>query len=399
MRGAGAGSTTAITTFAFFLPAAVLSAVNPAVIKLQLASLDETGTVVGRLSGISTAGALTGTFITGFVLVAAAPTRLVIRATAVCLIALGLVTLWRLKGAHRLTGGVAVFALVGSALSFAATHPCEHESAYYCAYVVADDQRPGGRALWLDTLRHSYVDLDDPTYLEFGYTRMFGDVIAAFRPDGEPVDALHVGGGGFTMPQYLRATRPGGHHLVLEVDPLLIALSEDELGLELRDDIEVVTGDARLSIRGAEPGRYDLVIGDAFGGVSVPWHLATIEFVRDLAATMTADGVYVANVIDYGPRDFLRAYVATIGAGFDHVAVLGLEERFGPRDQPAGGNVVVIASPSPLPLDAIAAANRARGGTETLLHGTELDRFVDGAPVLTDDDAPVDQLLTPLPTT
>ncbi len=57
----------------FFPPAAVLSAVVPTVVKLQLGDLGETGAVVGRLSALSTLGALFGTFATGFVLVAALP--------------------------------------------------------------------------------------------------------------------------------------------------------------------------------------------------------------------------------------------------------------------------------------------------------------------------------------
>jgi spermidine synthase/MFS family permease len=397
LRGASASVTVTITAMAFFLPAAVLSAVTPAIIKLQLASLEETGTVVGRLSGISTAGAIIGTFLTGFVLVALAPTRVVVRGTALFLILLGIVVVVRLKGATRVTAGTAVFVLVAAGASFLFSHPCQYESRYYCAFVQADEERAAGRALWLDTLRHSYVDLEDPTHLEFLYTQLFGDVADAFRPEGEPVTAMHVGGGGFTMPRYLRATRPGSQHLVLELDPLLVEVSQDELGLDLGDDIEVVTGDARLSVRRAEEDRYDLVIGDAFGGVSVPWHLATVEFLRDLERAMTEDGVYVANVIDHGPRDFLRAELATAREVFDHVAVLGPESRFGPRDRPGGGNVVVVASDAPLDLDAILEENRSRGGDAVALSGDALDEFIGEAPVLTDDDAPVDQLLTPLP--
>jgi hypothetical protein len=398
LRGASASTTTVITALAFFLPAAVLSAVTPAVIKLQLASLDETGTVVGRLSGISTAGAIIGTFLTGFVLVAAAPTRVIVRGTALFLILLGVVVLIRLKGATRLTAGTAAFVVLAAGGSFLLGHPCEFESRYYCAFIDEDPDNPGGRALWLDTLRHSYVDLDDPSHLEFAYTQLFGDVADTFRPEGEPVDALHVGGGGFTMPRYLRETRPGSEHLVLELDPLLIEISQDELGLDLGDDIDVDTGDARLSIRGADRDRFDLVVVDAFGGVSVPWHLATIEFMTDVRATMNDEGVAVMNVIDYGPRDFLRAELRTVGEVFDHVAVLGPAARFGPRDRSDGGNVVVVASDAPLDLDAALEANRARGGDAVALAGDELAAFVGDAPVLTDDRAPVDQLLTPLPT-
>lgn len=398
LRGANAATTVTITALAFFLPAAVLSAVTPAVIKLQLASLAETGTVVGRLSGISTAGAIIGTFLTGFVLVGAAPTRSIVRGTAVFLILLGVLVLVRLKGATRVGAGTVAFVLLAAGGSFVMSHPCQFESRYYCAFVQNDPERESGRALWLDTLRHSYVDLEDPTHLEFGYTQLFGDVVDAFRPEGEPVDALHVGGGGFTMPRYLRETRPGSEHLVLELDPLLIEVSEDHLGLDLEDDIDVLTGDARLSVRTAAEDRYEVVIMDAFGGVSVPWHLATAEFLTDLDRTMSDDGVYVANVIDHGPRDFLRAQLATVREVFDHVAVLGPEDRFGPRDQPGGGNVVVVASNAPLDLPAFLEENRGRGGDAVALSGDDLDAFIGDAAVLVDDEAPVDQLLTPLPT-
>ena len=53
--------------------AAVLSAVSPAVAHLQLHDLRVSGTIVGRLSAWATAGALVGTFGTGFVLVPVMP--------------------------------------------------------------------------------------------------------------------------------------------------------------------------------------------------------------------------------------------------------------------------------------------------------------------------------------
>jgi hypothetical protein len=397
LRGAGPVTTTILTVFAFFLPAAVLSAVTPAVIKIQLASLAETGRVVGRLSALSTAGAIVGTFATGFLLVAALPTRPVVRATAVFLIALGVISALYLQRGRRLPVGTLLAALGASLLSFAATNPCQYESAYYCAYIEQDDERPGGRALILDTLRHSYVDLDDPAYLEFTYTRWFGDVLDALAPAGEPLDVLHVGGAGFTMPRYLRSEHPGSSSTVMEVDPLLVELAQDQLGLELGDDIEVLLGDARLSVGAVADASMDVAIGDAFGGIAVPWHLATLEFTEELHRTLRPDGAYVMNVIDYGDRAFLRAEIATVAAVFDHVAVVGRGGAFGPTTPSIGGNYVVVASDAPLPLEAI-ESNVRRGGTDhEVLGPDELAAFVGDARVLTDDFAPVDQLLQPRP--
>ncbi len=397
LRGAGPTTTTIITFFAFFAPAAVLTAVTPAIIKVQLEDLDETGRVVGRLSAIGTAGAIVGTFLTGFVLVAAAPTRPVIRALAIALILLGVGVVAWLQRLRAVSVTTVILVVAGAAFSFAASHPCQHESAYYCAYIEADEERENGYALWLDTLRHSYVDLDDPSHLEFDYTAWFGDAITAMAPEGEPIDALHIGGAAMTMPRYLRHEHPGSTSTVLELDQLLVDLAEDELGYEPGSDIEVVVGDARLSAGEVEAGAYDLVIGDAFGGVAVPWHLATQEFTELLHDALTEDGIYVMNVLDYGPRDFLRAEIATVDEVFEHVAVIARAEAFDAEGRGGGGNHVVIASDAPLPLDEIEEANRDRRRDDVLLHGDELDRFVGDAQVLTDDHAPVDQLLTPRP--
>ncbi|MGH8909052.1 MAG: fused MFS/spermidine synthase, partial [Egibacteraceae bacterium] len=59
-------------------------------------------------------------------------------------------------------------------------------------------------------------------------------------------------------------------------------------------------------------------------------------------------------------------------------------------------NFVIVASDAPLDIAAIQARNRARGDDDLVASGdAALDAFVAGAPVLTDDYAPVDQLLTP----
>ena len=57
-----------VATLSILVPGALLSAVTPVVIKLRLTSLDQTGSVVGHLSGVGTVGAIVGTVVTGFVL-------------------------------------------------------------------------------------------------------------------------------------------------------------------------------------------------------------------------------------------------------------------------------------------------------------------------------------------
>lgn len=393
IRGAGPVTTTVITVFAFFAPAAVLSAVTPAVIKLQLSSLTETGQVVGRLSAISTAGAILGTFLTGFVLVGLFPSRGIVRATAVFLILLGVWALWSLTRQRPVTavGTLTIaFALV---VSYAGSHPCTYESAYFCAYVTADEDRPSGRSLWLDTLRHSYVDLHDPGYLEFTYMQWFADVLDGYAATHAPFEAVHIGGAGFTMPRYLDAVFPGSSSTVLELDAMMTTIAVRDLGLPAAHPYTVRIGDARSTL--TPNGDANVVIGDAFGGVAVPWHLTTREFKTMIADTLTDDGVYVLNVIDYAEKAFLRAELATIQEVFPHVGVIGRSDAFDRVQH--GGNFVLVASRAPIPFDAIRAANATRGRTDMLLTGASLDAFVGDARPLTDDFAPVDQLITARP--
>jgi hypothetical protein len=391
----GPASILFLSGVSFLLPSAVLSSVSPMVVKICLESVEQTGQVVGRLSAMGTAGSLVAVFVTGFVFVAAFPTTPVIIGLGISLVVLA-GALWFSMG--RPTSAdpaiACVLALVATGgLALSAGTPCDVESTYFCAVVRVDPERPSGRVLILDDLRNSYVDLDDPTHLEFTYAQIMGDVIESIEPGNDPIAAAHIGGGGFTMPRYLDATRPGSHNVVFELDPTIVELAEDELGLVLTTSLEARTGDARVNLRSLEVGSQDLVIGDAFGGEAVPWHLTTREFVNEVKAVLRPGGVYALNLIDHGDLGFARAEAATLRSVFAHVAVIAPEARLLGR---AGGNFVLVASDEPLPADAIQSRNSGRGDDDTVLADpADVARFIGGARVLTDERAPVDQLITP----
>lgn len=371
-----------LTTVGFFAPAAVLSAVPPVVVKLRLATLDETGTVVGSYSAVGTAGGIFGTFFTGFVLIAAFPTRPIVIVVGGLLVVAGL-AMWRhYAQASTVQVGAAAVVLVGGLLVF--DGPCQYETTYHCADVEVDPARPSGRTLYLDQVANSYVDLEDPTHLEFRYARVMADVIAASFPEG-PLQVISIGGGGFTFNAYLGAVRSGTEHVTLEIDRLLVDIGHEHLGLA--EDAEVVVDDARRSLLDIEPGWADLVIGDAFSGLSVPWHLTTREYVADISSRLSPGGVYTMNVIDYGNLDFVRSETATLMDVFEHVAVFAPPSYLAGE---AGGNFVLVASQAPLPVARIEEAIAGRNGSET---AASLAEFVGDARPLTDDHAPVDQMI------
>jgi spermidine synthase len=399
LTGTDAGGVLLLAAVAVVVPAALLSAVPPMVVKLQLASLRETGAVVGTLSGIGTLGAIAATFATGFVLVALLPSSVILVATGVLTAAVGLAVGVLLRragrpgsGAGRVPPGLLVLAVVGSALAALAPTPCEEETAYHCARVVADDERDSGRVLMLDTLRHSYVDLDDPTHLEFEYVRAIAAVTRTVAPEGEPLSALHVGGGGLTLPRWLAEVRPGTQSHVLEVDPGVVAIDREQLALETSERLSVDVVDGRVGLDDETPGSRDLVVGDAFGGLSVPWQLTTRESLELVDRSLADDGVYAVNLIDHPPLDFVRAELATMREVWPHVALLARAPVLAGED---GGNVIAVASRAPLLTDEIADALPEFDLAWQVAEGAELDAFVGDARVLTDDFAPVDQLLTP----
>lgn len=406
LRGGGPPAAVILVALGVALPIAVLAAVPPAVVKTQLARLAETGTVVGRFSALGTAGALAGTFATGYVLLATLPVSRALLATGVSMVVLGG---WQIvrdiaagggpgRAGHgeaaggRRRAGMPLLGLtvLGAGLLVAVPSPCDVETAYYCARVVPDGGT--GRVLYLDDLRHSYVDLADPTHLEFEYTQRIADVIDLAEPAGRPILALHLGGGGFTMPRWIADRRPGSRSTVLELDPAVAELARDELGLRTGPSLRVRVGDARTNIADEPDDRYHVVVGDAFGGRSVPWHLTTRQFVKEIDRVLRPDGVYVANIIDNPPSRFLAAELATLRQVFPRVYVLATAEQLAGRD---GGNFVVVAGSGLPEIAALERAAAARGEAGGVAAGAEVDRLVGDARPLTDDWAPVDQLLTP----
>ncbi|MEU1324446.1 fused MFS/spermidine synthase [Streptomyces microflavus] len=379
------------------VPGALLSAVTPFVTKLRLTSLAETGTVVGRLSGVGTFGAIVGTVLTGFVLVSRLPVSSILIGLGALLVLGALLTGWRARRWRRASAVALATVVAGTLATAFAPGGCDAETRYHCARIVADPDRATGRTLVLDGLRHSYVDVEDPTYLRFGYVRAIAAVVDTTFPAGEPLAAHHIGGGGLTFPRYLAAARPGTRSLVSEIDGGVVRIDREQLDLGASTGIDVRVEDGRLGLKRLEADSRDLVVGDAFGGVSVPWHLTTTEALRDVHRALKDDGLYAANLIDHGRLAFARAEVATLARVFEHVAVMGAPVDIGldPAATPVGGNLVVLASDRPFDAPAIQKALDTRETGWRIATGDTVTAWTGDAPVLTDDHAPVDQLLQP----
>jgi spermidine synthase len=257
------------------------------------------------------------------------------------------------------------------------------------AEVRVDRRHAGGRLLLVDGQESSYVDLDDPTRLDFAYVRRIGDLLDLHAPAGAPLRALHVGGGGFTLPRYLHATRPGSRSVVFERDAGLVDVARRALGLRTSAKLRVRLGDGREGLAASAARSADAVVVDAFDGPLVPAHLLTVEFVRDVRRVLRPGGLCVLNLIDIPPLELARAAAATLLAVFRHGAALAPRRLLRGRE---GGNVVLAASNVALPLPGLRERAAQAGQPEEVLAGAALRDFAGGARPLTDGTPPAHRL-------
>jgi spermidine synthase len=243
--------------------------------------------------------------------------------------------------------------------------------------LLADADRPGGWLLTIDRIRQSYVDLDDPGYLDFEYIQAFADVLDAL-PAG-PLAVTHVGGGACTLARYVAATRPGSAQIVFEPDTALTALVRARLPLPRRARIRIRPVDGRAGIAALGDASADVVVLDAFHGGRVPAELTTRECFAEIARVLRPNGVLLANVADGPPVTYTRRVLAAVRTVLpEHLLIAEPAVLKGRRY----GNVVLSASPAPLPVDALRRASAAAAFPRTVTV-----RFgASGAKPLTDAD-------------
>jgi spermidine synthase len=247
--------------------------------------------------------------------------------------------------------------------------------------LLADADRPGGWLLLIDRIRQSYVDLDEPTYLDFEYMQAFADLLEAL-PDG-PLAVTHVGGGACAFARYVAAVRPGSSQIVLEPDGALTEIVRARLPLPRGSRIRIRTVDGRSGVAALADASADVLVLDAFLGGRVPGELTTTEFLADVKRVLGPAGVLLANVADGPPLGYGRRLVATLRGQFR--SVLMIAEPAVTRGR-RHGNVVLAASPRALPLDAVRRASARAPFPRTVTAGPALANYAGGAAPLTDAD-------------
>ncbi|MFJ8157553.1 spermidine synthase [Streptomyces sp. NPDC094468] len=252
------------------------------------------------------------------------------------------------------------------------------------AKLMPDVDRARAWLLTVDGAPQSYVDLDAPTHLEFEYARRLGFVLDAVAEAGAPLGVLHLGGGALTLPRYVAATRPGSRQDVVDADRGLLDLVTEHLPLPDRAGIALHAADARGWLEGAPGDSADVLIADVFGGSRIPAHLTSLGYARQAQRVLRDDGVYLANLADCAPFDFLRSQLATFAAVFEELAVIAEPGVLRGR---RFGNAVLVASHRPVDLSGPARRTAADAFPARVEHGPALRRFIGGAAPVADADA------------
>jgi len=249
--------------------------------------------------------------------------------------------------------------------------------------LVPDRERPGSWYVRISGTDQSYIDPYDPMYLEFDYVqRIVSTINSVFEP-GSRITAIHVGGGGLTIPRYIAYTRPTSGQIVFEPDASLTQAVRDVAPLPRNSGIKVRAVDGRTGMADIRDDYADLVVVDAFSGACVPPELGTSEWFGEIRRVLHPGGILAMNITDNAPLMYSRRVTAGVIRHFSPV-VLGSDpatwkgRRF--------GNMVISAGTR---IDPDLLIREAARGVfpHRVMYGLELDRWIGDCQPFTDEDS------------
>lgn len=182
----------------------------------------------------------------------------------------------------------------------------------------------------------SYVDLADPTHLEFDYLRWMRIILRVARAHR----VLHVGGGACALPRALAAEDANARQEVSELSADVLAIAREHLGLRHAPALRVRLADGREHVAAQPDAGWDAVVIDAFEGARIPRHLVTVEALGDVARVSP---LALINVVDNRSAHVVRGVAAGLAAVYPGTWALGARV----------GNTIVVGTRSSLDLNRI----------------------------------------------
>jgi tetratricopeptide (TPR) repeat protein len=411
----------------FMLPSTLLGTISPVVAKMALDRGLPTGRTVGDIYAFGAAGSIAGTFLAGFYLIAAMGTIAIIWTIGAVLLLMAILFwpklwilyIWAAVYIAFMTMGMAPIKWSANTVPPSLTlsvawalglrerpNPAiiyEDESQYSHIAVKRTSTTADKRSFMLDKLTHSKIDMDDILDLQYSYEQIYAAVTHLLTQDKNKLSVFAIGGGGYVFPRYIEKVWPGSRIDVAEIDPQVTEAAILAFGLDRNTTINTYTMDARNYVdtllmekrNGRQIPQYDVVYEDAISDYSVPYQLTTREFNDKIVQILTDDGVYMINLIDtYYVGSFVGAVIGTLQKTFPYVYVITEEHtHWAPWS-----TFVVVAAMREINFENLASQKSVARLNLWILSNSEVEtlREKSRGVVLTDDYAPVENLLAPV---
>ena len=229
-------------------------------------------------------------------------------------------------------------------------------TSFATAELVARDT---GILLMLDGAESSFLDMRDPSHLDFEYHQQMDAVLTALRGAGGRVKALHLGGAGCALARAWDVTRPGSQQVAVEIDEILADRVRTWFDLPRSPRLRIRVGDAAEVVTGLRPGQWDVVVRDVFNGGSVPASCRSQEFLGTCLRALAPDGLLLVNTASM-PRAQAGAEIAALTRALDGDASCAVIVA-----DPAAvrgrrrGNLVLVARQTPFTASELEEVERA----------------------------------------
>jgi len=379
----------------FLLPAIFIGALYPALLKFYSENYETIGKYSGKLSSFWSAGSIIGTFLTGFVLIGYFGTNESLFLSATLLFINGLV--FYQPKVRNISFFVVIFLVVlyvSQLWSGDANAVFAKESDYYKIRIVDWNSSLFGktRIMFLDFDSHSIESLENKK--SGTYTDIY-PVFSFLKPDIKNI--LSIGGGSYGISKNFYDFYKNSKVDAVEIDPAVTEAAEKFFNLKSYP-IKTFSQDGRVYLKTTKT-KYDLIFEDAYNSfVSVPWHLLTKEF-NDLAKSRLNDGgIYAVNMISALSGEnslFFQSMLKTFRETFKNYYIFHFSADL---EQPQNIVLVGVNSDNSISLEIFKKemenADFAKNFADKLfLDVPEIDK---SAPILTDNFAPVEKLMSPL---
>jgi spermidine synthase len=381
--GAFIGSLLAVTVL-IGPPVVLLGAVSPYAVRLAVSSVEESGSVAGRMYAISTAGSLAGTFASALALIPLVGTRrtFIFFGLLCAVVAFGGVR-------RRLAVAVPATILLLAALPVGTIKGSEDarvleeaETRHQYARVV--EEPDGERKLELNEGQAVHSLYRPGSYLTGDYWDGFLVLPFAAR-DRAPGKVAILGNAAGTTARAMGHFFPGASVDAVEIDSELTRLGRHWFDLR-NPRMTVHHEDARPFLR-RSGGGYDSIFVDVYRQPYIPFYLTTREFFDLVRDRLAPGGVVIVNAgHPEGSTRLERMLAAGLRDSFPHVARDPITEV---------STLLVAADRAPQAERLRAAAPRLDPRVRPVLEETavRLEPALGGGEVFTDDRAPVEWLI------